>query len=395
MSVVPRPARIVSRVIAAALACLVAGAVAAQPQPPQPRAQQPQQLQAQPQQTQPQAPPALDLRALAGWWIAIDDTFPKLAEAGVAPAEEILIVNADGRFENRVMNFSSGTADVCAERRICSDLPAIARGRLRVASGQLALLDRRATTERLDSAKADPLIRAASLASLPGYAVSGGNGLIVLQSAAGMRTLARIKPQRLTRLRAGMRAAGLPPEKHWRCFLANATANDAAFALLRKDAPPASPPSPAPASMLPPLLPPAAATAGAPAAVAPPPLQMPPDFLDRYLRVASYLITLDTLMKTPTIDDPAGRGQIGSEPEQLLVEEFPGATPPNTAADVQRLGALVAAVETRVRAKMKELSGGGPTQPSPGTPLISDAEIMAFAQAASDSEAARKLFCRD
>ena len=55
----------------------------------------------------------------------------------------------------------------------------------------------------------------------------------------------------------------------------------------------------------------------------------PPDFLERYLRIASYLKTLDAMIRYPQIDDPATRPFIGNEPEQYMLEEFPGLTTPS------------------------------------------------------------------
>src|SRR5262245_49122950 len=115
---------------------------------------------------------AVDARALTGWWIAIDDTFPKLWEAGVSPTEEVLVINADGRFEDRVMNFLPGTAQVCAQRRICADLVLLAYGRLRIAGDTLTIGERGAPPNRLDTAKTDPLIRRAAMTSVTSWAIA-------------------------------------------------------------------------------------------------------------------------------------------------------------------------------------------------------------------------------
>src|SRR5690606_35006912 len=101
----------------------------------------------------PAAARALDLRTLTGWWISIDKTFPKLWAEGVAPMEEVLVINTDGRFENRVMNFFSGTAQVCAQSRICADLPLLAQGRLRIAGNTMTIGERGTPPNRFDTAK--------------------------------------------------------------------------------------------------------------------------------------------------------------------------------------------------------------------------------------------------
>ncbi|MBI3435057.1 MAG: hypothetical protein HY056_08265, partial [Proteobacteria bacterium] len=92
-----------------------------------------------------------DARGLAGWWVAIDETFAKLARRGdMRPAEEVLIVNADGRVEDRVMNFWSGAADICARAKVCGDLPAIADARLRLKGDMLSFAGVRARRERVE-----------------------------------------------------------------------------------------------------------------------------------------------------------------------------------------------------------------------------------------------------
>lgn len=49
---------------------------------------------------------AVELRDVSGWWIAIDETFPKQWKSGaIAPMEEVLQINPDGRVTDRAMNF--------------------------------------------------------------------------------------------------------------------------------------------------------------------------------------------------------------------------------------------------------------------------------------------------
>ena len=78
-----------------------------------------------------------------------------------------------------------------------------------------------------------------------------------------------------------------------------------------------------------------------------------------------------------------------------MVEEFSDVKSPVTIADTNRLKALVSAIETRVRDKLKERAGGGPAPARTGHPVVSDAEISAFAQVSSDDLAAKQLFCWD
>lgn len=310
--------------------------------------------------------------ALAGWWLAIDDTFPKLWERGITPMEELLIINADGRFEDRTMNFHSGSAEICAKVRVCADLPMIAFGRLRIAGPTLNIGQRGAPPNRLDSQKTDPMIRSAAFRATSPRTFIAESGLITLQSTTVKRTFARIEPQRLRRLRVGTMGSGLPAREHWRCFPGNAMARTPAFSVLRSEQNGLS-----------------SALSRSEQAT------QPPDFLDRYLRVLSYLMTLDLMIKYPLNDKPETWQFIGNEPEQLMVEEFSDVKSPVTIADTNRLKAQVSAIEARVRDKLKERAGGGPAPATTGHPAVSDAEISAFAQAASDDPAAKQLYCRD
>jgi hypothetical protein len=330
--------------------------------------------------TWPAAGFAVDARSITGWWIAIDDTFPKLWAAGVAPIEEVLVINADGRFEDRVMNFLPGTAQVCAQRRVCADLVLLAYGRLRITGDTLTIGERGAPPNRLDTAKTDPLIRRAAMSSVTSWSIALDQGVLTMRSGAGTRLFAKIEPRRLQRLRAGMRAAGLPPQQHWRCFLANATAQQPAFASLRDQTGSVS------SSGI--------FNFGNARASAARGAQPTTDWLERYLRAASYLMTLDARAKFPIMEDPASRPFIGNEPEQLLVEDFPGVTAPATLSDVQRLKAQIGLIEARVRDKQKELAGGGPA-PASARSALSDPEIAAFALAASEDPEAKRMFCRD
>ncbi len=109
-----------------------------------------------------QVPPAhaVELRDLAGWWIAVDDTFPKHWKArSIAPMEEVLQINPDGRVTNRVMNFWAGSHQACFENKVCSDLPQISNSRLRIAGTRIGFQTTVATTARLDTNSGDALVR--------------------------------------------------------------------------------------------------------------------------------------------------------------------------------------------------------------------------------------------
>jgi hypothetical protein len=310
---------------------------------------------------------ALIPRDLAGWWIAIDDAFPKAWERrDIVAMEEVLIVGRDGRVENRVMNFWAGSPQACAETKVCSDLPLIAAARLRLKGNRLSFVNRHASGNRLDAARGDALIRRLAVTSTPRWTIHSGDGQLTLRAGATTRVFARIDPDRLRRLRAGLRVSALAATKHWRCFLANATAREAAFAPLRKEYKKAS----------------------------------APNFLDRYLRVASYLAALDAMLATPTADDPdeKTRKLIGHATEQLMIVHFDDVRVPASMADKKRLQAQREFVERRGKGESAYAANyavayrlGDVAKKIP----LRDADLLGFGKALGDDAAAKKLFCRE
>jgi hypothetical protein len=304
---------------------------------------------------------ALDQRQLAGWWIAIDETFPDLwARRGIAAMEEILMVGPDGRVEDRAMNFTAGSAKTCAETKVCGDAPLIATARAQLKGNKLNFGERRdgATVD----ARGNAIVRKAAITATPSWTVARKGEQITLRSGGTVRTLARIDPDRLRRLRAGIRASTLPPAKHWRCFLANVTARDAAFAPLRK--------------------------AGAAA----------PDFVSPYLRIASYLAAIDAMLAVPTADDPDARALIGFSPETLMYEHFDDVREPGSLANKQALHARMVYLERRWRGETPEAAQAEAAKFSNGAPVqaaVGAAEIAALSKVLSDAPEAKKLFCRD
>jgi hypothetical protein len=308
---------------------------------------------------------AATLRDLAGWWIAIDETFPKLWQRGGAEAvEEVLVVNADGRVENRVMNFWSGSPQACAETKVCADLPTAATARLALKGDKLTVASRRDAPGRLDP-KGDAAIRKLAVTATPAWTVALKGRQLALTAPGASRTFARVEPGQLRRLRAGMRVSGHAAEKHWRCFLANATTRDAAFAPVRS------------------------AKAAA------------PGFLDAYLRAASYLAALNSMIRRPTPDDVEGRKLIGFDTEEILVEDFPDVRIPVAIADKRDIQLKITYLERRVRGDSAAAAStsaseavfalaGGPTVKT----ALSEAEIAALARVVKDDAEAKKLFCR-
>src|SRR6201991_2372776 len=92
-----------------------------------------------------------EMRDIAGWWLAIDDTFPRHWKSGaITPMEEVLQINPDGRVTNRVMNFWAGSHRACLENKVCSDVPQIAMARVRVGGDKLSFSNVVASNARLD-----------------------------------------------------------------------------------------------------------------------------------------------------------------------------------------------------------------------------------------------------
>jgi len=221
---------------------------------------------------------------------------------------------------------------------------------------------RRAIIERLagQPAAVGELAQDATM-SLPGFM----KHLSILERAGLPTRAPGIDPDRLRRLRAGLRVSALAPAKHWRCFLANATARESAFAPLRKERKTIS---------------------------------APPDFLARYLKVASYLAAIESRLATPTADDPSKkqRDLIGHATEELMIENFDDVKVPASLADKKLLQARHEYLLRRGKAVnvLDKTVANRPAISAKKVPLR-EADILGFAKALSDDPAAKKLFCRE
>ena len=156
----------------------------------------------------------------------------------------------------------------------------------------------------------------------------------------------------------------MPADKHWRCFLANATAADAAFAPLRKGK------------------------------------HTAPGFLADYLRIASYRSSLAGMGALSTADDPDPdrRALAGAPVEMLMVERFKDVDTPRTAADARRYRAQAAFIDQRAKSVSPQeanvvasaLNGGMPV-----TVAATGSEFSALVRVASRDAEAKRLFCAE
>jgi hypothetical protein len=287
--------------------------------------------------------------------------------------EELLIIDDGGRFENRMMGFLAADPEECSGSRRCSDAPLIATGRFTLARRPagldvtLSIEDYRAVDNLLDTPAVDPVIRAAAVSSTrlwPVSRIDTAEGVLVLHKGSGheTRTFFRIEPDRLRRLRAGLREAELSASQHWRCWIAAATG--------------AARPSPGlrAAAVLPPAI-------------------------DSYIRIASYVQTADAQVRRRTADDPdpAQRKFADVAVEALLNERFDSLPPPKTTSD-RRHAAFVASYLRLVAegktpdAATAELRRYDPQFQPPKE--FSTSEVAALALARSDSAEAKGLFCK-
>ena len=188
----------------------------------------------------PRPATALETSDLVGWWIALDDTLPKLWKQGAIKAQDQVVqINADGTVSDRVMNFWAGGAQACLDSKVCSDLPGLATAKIAVNSNRVSFSE----------VDADP--GAARLGCRQSADPAGGGDrdprMDRARSTASASRCARPGCPRSARWCgsiptgcAGCTPACAPrawsPEDHWRCFLGNATAGDGAFAPLRAGA---------------------------------------------------------------------------------------------------------------------------------------------------------------
>jgi hypothetical protein len=246
----------------------------------------------------------------------------------------------------------------------------MARARVVVAGDQLTFTEVAAAENRIDDRpEIDWALRPLTVTSTRSWTLSpGANGQILtmrpnlldtsrLAADVPVRTLARIDPTRLRRARAllaahGLSAAPLSASKHWRCLLANATADDPAFEQLREQP------------------------------------RATPRFIDGAMKVASYVIAVNEMWRRrlPNDDKPDARKLAAVPLERLLTETFQDIREPTNVSERDALAARYRALRLRIT--------GYTTGEVPGIALTQE-ELLDFATAISDGPEAKKLFCLD
>jgi hypothetical protein len=305
---------------------------------------------------------------LTGWWISIDETGhkPLWESGGIVPMEELLIIDGEGRFENRMMGFWSVDREYCSTGGVCSDAPLVATGSLLLAAGTLTVQDVRATSNRIDTARTDPDIRARAVSSSQSWqADEAGHaeGILTLRKgSAGPRTFFKVEPDELRRLRAGLMAAELTATRHWRCFIAAATGTALPTPGFRSAAP------------LPPLI-------------------------GDYIKVASFLQTSVAQGMRPVIDDadPAQRKQAAVAIEELMAERFDALPLPKTVQERRASMAAVKHLTLLANGLTPETAKAAVARDFPNLDALtqfSANEIAAFTLLQSDSSEAKRIFCK-
>lgn len=302
------------------------------------------------------APAAADAAEdLAGWWIGIDQLFPAFWAMGyITPTEELLVVDADGAVENRLMLFYGAITDACHEHGGCSDVPLAATARLEISGDRIAFLDTVRTDDRVQFShpEHDAAFRDLLLTGTPewGYALESDGDLLELRRRGDpiLRRFARIDPHDLGRLRYAFLELAQSASDHWRCFFGNAMAGDPAFADLEGD-----------------------------------PTAMPADF-EAFVNAAAYMGALMQALVLPVSAGPELEDDAALPPvELLLMPALPGIEMPTT---TEERHALI----DRHRPLLQAMNG---SERADGLPLSED-ELTAYLSARALPPPYRALLCR-
>jgi hypothetical protein len=319
-------------------------------------------------------PAAAQSSPLSGLWIAIDDGFPALVGAGILiPTEEILHVSTDGRAESRLLTINGfETHYMCATGWGCSDMLAVREAVAEMNGGSLVFRNRQATaeagkiTQSLQSFVAGLTVIASSPQWVASFEADGNR--LRLETANQTRIFARIDPDYLNRLRAALQPLSVSYAVHWRCFLSNATANNAAFDPVGG------------------------------------PRRAPPGWFGEYLNAALVLHRFEILASTPTQDDDLAKSmpELAKAATMQVTNSVLGAAVnwPKTVQEKLRYRAPVFVAYTTAKTgdEAIALQGGRKLDPNFAGTGISSGGMQALAKVLrgyeTDSEI-RNLFCLD
>ena len=308
---------------------------------------------------------AAEASDLAGWWIAIDDSFVIADMRGeITAIVELLVIDAGNRVEDRMVRFDVPSLGDCLSVQLCSDAPLVGRARLAIANDTLTILERAEVPGRLDITNGDPFIRKTAITSTPRWTMqreAAGNRIRLAAKGGAKRLLVRIDPDRMRRLFAGFLFAEKPGLDKWRCFLANATAGDQSFAPIH--------------------------TAQTVA----------PSFLENFLYAASYEQALRAAFRVPTGDDPdpEKRKLLGVSLERLMVEHFDDIRSPTTLVEMNLILSRLVFLRERAEGRTaQEVRERYPERDARGLDVpLTDENIKALALIKAGGPEVRRLFC--
>lgn len=285
--------------------------------------------------------------SLAGWWLSVDNYWPRLRhEAGAAVFEELLIVGDDGTVENRAVFFQLPGEEACSSDSTlpCSDAPLIATARLLLDNGVLGFEERRDGNAPLfgGDAELDQRLRDMAVTGMTSWSVTTQalDGELALTSPDGRmaRHLVRVSPDLLRRLRAGILVASISAADHWRCYVDRVLGRVNASGEGMSD-----------------------------------------QLVEDYLSVASYALSLLAASRSPPHELDAAIPTGGSR-DWMMIEDFDDVRTPRSDAERAELDARLA-----------ELMDAG----EQGVAGFSAVELTGFATILSHGKEARHLFCLD
>ena len=303
---------------------------------------------------------------LAGWWLAIDGVQPAFWAAEiVTPTEELLILDASGRADTRLMSFNPVDPGMCVMHGACSDAPLLQHTTFAVADDLLTFQPPVADDEVHILTKVAAL-RPTAVTSAPAWLMrlsAGGKILYLAQpNGSAARAFARIDPIAFGRIRAGFEQTGHLIIDDWRCFVAHATVGDTAFLPLQHGESP------------------------------------PPAWFPAFLKAASYFAAVATAYNKPPPDmtDKLMQKWSAAPLGTFLIEPFPDTNFPQTTAESDTLSLKYAYLAARAdglddaaaRAKIADRANGETIELS-----ISEEEAATLARAKTDPEMLRMLAC--